>query len=418
MLSQDFTRLQETLKSVSDPVEFLVSMFAYAPIGFAIWKLDGHLLLTNQAFLDLFGSVPPPDYNILEDDVVAETSIPALIKRAFAGEITHIPTFWYNPRDLKNVTVTQGNRVAISMSIFPVLNQQGAIEFVAAAYRDETDITMTREILEAEGEHLRDVITDMEREAAERQRAEQAVIELNRVLEDRVRERTAELEAINKELETFSYSVSHDLRAPLRAIDGFGQILVEDYHDQLDADGQDHLRRIRGASQRMGELIDDLLMLSRVTRTEMTRSQVDLSALARQVADELCRTQPQREVEFVIMPGLIVNADANLMQIVLENLLGNAMKYTGKHPLARIEFGEKQQEGQSVWFVADDGAGFDVAYAGKLFGPFQRLHRESDFEGTGIGLATVQRIIYRHGGRIWAEAAVEQGATFYFTLSS
>ncbi len=231
-------------------------------------------------------------------------------------------------------------------------------------------------------------------------------------------ERTFELAALNKELAAFAYSVSHDLRAPLRGIDGFSQALLEDYADKLDAEGQDYLRRVRAASQRMGQLIDDLLKLSRVTRAQVRRETVDLSSLAQVVAAELEQREPERQVEFVIGEGLITKGDARLLRVMLENLLGNAWKFTAKHPRTRIEFRVTQHKGESAYFVRDDGVGFDMAYADKLFGAFQRLHSADEFEGTGIGLATVQRIIHRHGGRVWAEGAEEQGATFYFTLAA
>ena len=235
-------------------------------------------------------------------------------------------------------------------------------------------------------------------------------------LEQRVIERTLQLEAANKELEAFSYSVSHDLRAPLRSIDGFSQALFEDYADKLDAQGRDDLQRVRAASQRMAQLIDDLLELSRVTRSQINRQTVDLSALARTIAAELHNSEPERQVEFAVAEGLSASCDPRLLRIVLENLLRNAWKFTGNHQRARIEFGRSHSNGQSAYFVRDDGAGFDMAYADKLFGAFQRLHAMTEFNGTGIGLATVQRIIRRHGGQIWAEGQVEQGATFYFTL--
>ena len=220
----------------------------------------------------------------------------------------------------------------------------------------------------------------------------------------------------NQELESFSYSVSHDLRAPIRAINGFSRILLEEYSDSLDEDGKNYLRRVSEAGLRMGVLIDDILRLSRVTRSEIRRGPVELSTLAYTVIADLRQANPERRVDVAIAPDLKVNADANLMRIMLENLLGNAWKFTQKHPFARIELGVTQIDNMITYFVRDDGAGFDMAYVDKLFGAFQRLHDTSEFDGTGIGLATVQRIIQRHGGSVWAEGAVEQGASFFFTL--
>ena len=225
-----------------------------------------------------------------------------------------------------------------------------------------------------------------------------------------------ELTATNKELEAFCYSVSHDLRAPLRSVDGFSKALVEDFGDKLDSQGKDYVRRVRRASQRMGQLINDLLSLSRITRSELHHEKVDLSEIAQKIVTELQEKESKRQVEVVIPKGIVVDGDARLLLIVMENLLYNAWKFTGKQPHARIEFGAKQNENKTVYFVNDDGTGFDMAYANKLFGTFQRLHAPAEFEGTGIGLATVQRIIHRHGGRIWAKGAVGQGATFYFTV--
>jgi PAS domain S-box-containing protein len=542
LVLHEITELRERLQSVADPIGFLVSLFSHTPLGFAIWKTDGHLLLTNKAFRDLFGSEPPPDYNILQDEIAARSGLLPLIRRAFDGETTSLPTFWYDPRDLRQVRVTEGKEVAISMMIFPLFNRDGSIEYVAATYKDETEITLAQELIQAETENLRQVILQMEEEAAERQRAEEAlqaseqhfkaliqnaadviqlvdaagviryvspavsrilgyapeellgryvpellhpdefeflqqsfsdtlskpghavrieqhirhkdgswrwvevtatnlfenpsvgsmvvnyhditdrkmaqeeILKLNEVLEERVHLRTLELETINKELEAFSYSVSHDLRAPLRAINSFSSILL-DKDDPPSADDQiDYLQRVYKAGKRMEQLINDLLDLSRVTRREMYPTQVNLSSMAQSIADDLRRTQSERQVEFLLTPDLMAEADANLLGIVLENLLSNAWKYTSKMPSARIEFGVKQEGDEQVYFVRDNGVGFDMAYAGKLFSPFQRLHREEQFEGTGIGLATVQRIINRHGGRVWVEAAEGEGATFYFLL--
>jgi light-regulated signal transduction histidine kinase (bacteriophytochrome) len=226
----------------------------------------------------------------------------------------------------------------------------------------------------------------------------------------------AATEAANRELEAFSYSVAHDLRAPLRSIDGFSQALLEDWADLLDDNGKLHLRYLREAAQDMAALIDGLLGLSRVTRSELRREAVDLSEIARTSLAQLKRTAPDRAVETSVADGLVVQGDPRLLRGLLENLLGNAWKFTRNCAVAKIEVGTAPNDGQRSYFVRDNGAGFDMAYAGKLFGPFQRLHSASEFEGTGIGLATVQRIVSRHGGRVWAEGAPGRGATFYFTF--
>jgi light-regulated signal transduction histidine kinase (bacteriophytochrome) len=284
------------------------------------------------------------------------------------------------------------------------ISKASELEILKARVRAQ----IRRKQFEDENRNFREQLLRKELEAAEARAA--------RVLAETRAALVAELERKNKELEAFSYSVSHDLRAPLRSIDGFSQALLEDYADRLDETGQGHLRRVRAAAQRMGELIDDLLQLSRVSRAELTREPVSLSALARTIADELRRKEPARRVSFTIPDALVAEADSRLMRVVLDNLLGNAWKFASKTAEARIELGAAERDGEIVYRVEDNGAGFDMAHAHKLFSPFQRLHSEAAFPGTGIGLATVYRIVDRHGGRVWAEGAVGRGARIFFTL--
>lgn len=261
----------------------------------------------------------------------------------------------------------------------------------------------------AKGESYFDGIVE---DITARKESEHHIRELN----DTLRARSADLETINRELEAFSYSVSHDLRAPLRAIDGFSSTLLSDYGEHLDDKGKDRLNRVRAAAQRMAALIDDLLKLSRVSRSEINREAVNLTQLADEVMEALRQGEPQRYVQFKVQADLTTQGDTRLMRVVMDNLLGNAWKFTGQRADAQIEVGNQSNDTNPVYFVRDNGAGFDMAYSDKLFGAFQRLHDARDFPGTGIGLATVQRVIHKHGGQIWAESAVDQGTTFYFTL--
>jgi PAS domain S-box-containing protein len=259
---------------------------------------------------------------------------------------------------------------------------------------------------------LMKAVTDLVVTAMSRKKAEERITTLN----EKLKRNVDELSSANRELEAFSYSVSHDLRSPLRSIDGFSQEILEDYGDRLDENGLDSLRRMRAASQRMGLLIDGLLNLSRLTRSEIVRGKVHLSALAHDIASDLRKAHSEREVDIVIAEGLVDVGDERLLYVLLQNLLGNAWKFTEKRKDALIEFGVSRIDGKSAYFVRDNGAGFDMTYADKLFRPFQRLHDPTSFPGTGIGLATVQRIIHRHGGRVRAEGEIGKGAAFYFTL--
>jgi light-regulated signal transduction histidine kinase (bacteriophytochrome) len=283
-----------------------------------------------------------------------------------------------------------GQRKVILNSTTPVLNDAGEVEAAIIVNLDITEV----------------------------KRIEDEIRKLNDELEQRVAERTDQLLATNRELEAFSYSVSHDLRAPLRGINGWSQALLEDYGDQMDEQALRYLNRVRAETLRMGKLIDDLLQLSRLTRSEMHKERVNLSVMAHAIVHRLRENEPERQVDVVIHDGLIARGDAHLIEIALSNLFGNAYKFTGQNPNAHIEFGRMEIDHAPVFFIRDNGVGFDMTYSAKLFGAFQRMHRATEFPGTGIGLATVQRIIHRHGGRVWAEAQVDQGATFYFTLEN
>nr|WP_246561425.1 PAS domain-containing sensor histidine kinase [Geobacter grbiciae] len=287
---------------------------------------------------------------------------------------------------------------------FRIIAKNGTIHWILEACRCEAG--------EAPGELF---LFGTSRDITERKLAEEEIRTLNETLERRVEERTAQLEAAIREQESFSYSVSHDLRAPLRHINSYSAMVIEDFEKQLPTEARRYLERIGMASARMGQLIDDLLELSRVSRSELHRSTINLSKTAAMIVAMFRETEPDRTVEWVIADGLTARADKILIRQVLLNLLGNALKYSAKTPQALIEFGTACVEGERAFFVKDNGSGFNMAYVSKLFRPFQRLHG-SEFQGTGIGLATVKRIIERHGGRVWAEGSVDAGATFYFTL--
>lgn len=265
---------------------------------------------------------------------------------------------------------------------------------------------------------LRRMVTGLNYEVMERKKAEEVILILNRELEQRVKKRTIELEAVNRELTSFAYSISHDFRAPLRALNAFSASLIENYNDQLDKQGLHYLNRIHYNSRYMSDLVDDLLALSRITRAELKEQEVDLSRVAEEIIKDLQDEEPERQVTAAVEPGLSAKGDSSLLKVLLENLIENAWKFSSKEEQAKIEVGLTTVDGDEAFFVRDNGVGFDLAYADKLFGAFQRLHGVNEFPGTGIGLATVQRIVNRHGGQVWAESKVGKGTTFYFTLKN
>lgn len=349
--------------------------------GMAFSDLHGVITYANEAFVSMWA------YQRL-DEVVGRS----------------IPDFFQNPNEVKPALQQLWQQGGWSGELLARRPDGSAFYILAAA-------TLIRD---AAGQPTQLMASFLD--ITPRKHAEDTIRALNAELEQRVLERTTELETANRELEAFSYSVSHDLRAPLRSIDGFALILEEDHATQMDDSARTHLTRIRKASQHMGVLIDNMLTLSRMSRAEMRRQTTDLSGLAREIIAELERTEPGRRVTVTITPSLQAECDTDLLRVVLQNLLGNAWKYSPRTTEAQIEFGETVYEDAPCLFVRDNGVGFDMQYAKKLFTPFQRLHSTKEFEGTGVGLATVARVIHRHHGHIWAQAEIGHGATFYFTL--
>jgi len=379
----DRNKAEHAIKDKLEDMSRMATVISDSNDAVILHDLDGKILAWNRGAKETYGYTETEALGMNVRDIVAEPDREAalnLIHRIKMGDI--VKSF-----ELRRVA-RDGRILDVWLTTTLLTDEKGKPVAIATTERDITG----RKLAEAE------------------------IKKINAELEQRVYERTLQLETINKELETFAYSVSHDLMAPLRSIDGFSNLLLKNYSNLLDDQGKDYFRRVMNASKKMGLLIDDLLKLSRFTRVEMKREITDLSSFAKSIAEELQAADPERKATFVIQHGMIENADSDLIQIALQNLISNSWKYCRYKPETEIEFGTIEKEGKRVYFVRDNGAGFDMKYVDKLFGAFQRLHSVTEFEGTGIGLATVSRIIHRHGGRIWAEAVVDFGATFYFTL--
>ena len=378
---RDITKRKQAEEKLQETTQYLNNLLDYANAPIIVWDPLFHITRFNHAFENLTG-------------IDAEEAVGKKLEMLF-------------PQDSKVESMTHihqamsGERWEVVE--IPILRRDGAVRIV---------LWNSATLLGIDGKKMVATIAQGQ-DITERKQAEEEVKKLN----EELKHRAAELEVANKELEAFSYSVSHDLRAPLRTMEGFSQALMEDCYDILNDECKDYLRRIQGSAELMAQLIDDMLQLSRLTRADMLFNEVNLSEIAQTILDDLKTTQPKRIVKFEIAPGMIARGDEKLLRVALNNLLENAWKFTSKVPEAHIEFGVTDHQGIKAYFVRDNGAGFDMTYVAKIFNPFQRLHTVTEFPGTGIGLASVQRIIHRHGGKVWAEGKVGKGATFYFTLN-
>jgi PAS domain S-box-containing protein len=372
----DITRLRQAEKQTRR----LATVVMDSNDAIILFDLKGNIMSWNRGARDMYGwseaeALKMTIRNVIPPDKINESS--DLLRRMAAGE---------------TITSFETQRIA----------KDGRI----------LDIWLTAtSVLDAAGKNV-EAFATTERDITERKRTENALRSAHAELE----QRAFELNAVNRELDAFAYTVANDLKAPLRSIEGFAGAIMEDYDDKLDDTGKDYMQRVISACLRMNQLIDAMLSMARLTGGELHEKTVDLSDLASVIAHGLRENEPQRRVEFIISPKVKIRGDATMLKIVLQNLLENSWKFTSKHPVARIEFGVKDMEGKAVYFVRDDGAGFDMKYADQLFQPFKRMHTEAEYAGLGIGLATAYRIITRHGGRMWAEGKVEQGATFYFSV--
>ncbi|MBY8995134.1 MAG: PAS domain S-box protein [Candidatus Heimdallarchaeota archaeon] len=397
LFSRDLTELNEKMiRSLMDLYEFDMGSIRLFD------EASNKLILSSEFGLtDLLGEEPQPVD--ISDTGFLVTKVARDKKSFFISDVEN--------SDLEERLLNRTRKLKIKCVVaFPIISDNDELigTLSLASYK-------TKEIPQDDVIFFESVIRLLAT-AIRRKQAEDELRKLNEELELRVQQRTAQLVSVNKELEAFSYSVSHDLRTPLRSIDGFSQALLEDYTDQLDETGQDYLTRVRSACKRMSNLIDDILSLSRLTRKNIDLRVINLSKLANEIISEFQEIEPDRKVNVKIEKNLQAVGDLTLIRTVLENLFGNAWKFTSKKSKARIHFGKKIINNEKVYFIQDDGVGFNQAYQDKLFAVFQRLHTYNEFEGTGIGLAIVQRIINRHGGRVWAESKMSKGATFYFTI--
>ena len=383
-LKSSIAERKQTEDILQETTDYLNKLIDYTNAPFVVWDTEFRITKVNHAFERLTG------YS--------------------SDELVNTELSMYFPKESRQQSMDQVKRTSSgeyweSVEI-SILQKDGNVSYMiwnSANLYDKDGETITATI--AQGIDI-----------TERKRMADEIKQMNLDLEQKVEDRTSELTAVNKELEAFSYSVSHDLRAPLRSIDGFSQALLEDYGDKFDETGTDYLNRVRNATLDMGNLIDDLLNLSRITRGEMKYSEVDLSMLVSDIAKRYKAEDPNRQINFVIDEGVKANGDERLLRAMLENLMSNAYKFSSQEPIAKIKFGVTNINDENAYYVCDNGVGFDMKYSDKLFGAFQRLHSKTEFPGTGIGLATVQRIIHKHGGHVWAESELGKGATFYFTL--
>ncbi|MCD4773042.1 MAG: PAS domain S-box protein [Bacteroidales bacterium] len=453
----DISKRKQTEKALREKENYARAIFEQSPISIQVFDKYGLTIDANKAYGELW-QIPSDEvigkYNVLEDKYVQETGWMDFIGKAFEGETNFLSELEYDPAKSGN----PGRKRTLKCIIFPIKDEKNEVNRVILMHEDITSKKIIEQEIHKHREHLEELVKERTDELDEKthklEKSQQSLAlllkdvnesrdELNKtnkeiekktknlkksqqsltyLLED-VNEARVELEnsnrklsIINKELEAFSYSVSHDLRAPLTRMDGFSQALLETYSDKLDEQGKHFLNRIRSSSRHMAKLIDDMLALSRISRKEIYRQQIHFSQIAKEVSDDLIKAYPKRKVDLKIEQGLSAYVDQKFIVILLENLFGNALKFTGKKKNAVIEFGKKTIDDKKVFFIKDNGAGFNMKYYNKIFVAFQRLHHEEDFPGTGIGLAIVQRIINKHNGKIWAESEEGKGSVFYFWL--